>query len=139
MAARGKARKRAVDVLYEAELRGVGLRTTLADRIAAADPPVPAYTVTLVEGVQANLEQLDELIGSNATGWSLERMSFVDRNILRVGAYELLWMDDVPDPVAISEAVRLATDLSGDESPSFVNGLLGTLLDLKPTLPTHQP
>lgn len=134
MPARSKARKRAVDVLYEAELRGVPRLEVLAERLSAADPPVPEYAVTLVEGVDTRIERLDELLAEHAVGWTLERMPPVDRNILRLGAYELLFADEVPDPVAISEAVRLARELSTDESPSFVNGLLASLLDLKPNL-----
>ena len=79
-------------------------------------------------------EQIDELLGSYSMGWTLDRMPAVDRAILRIGAFELLWSDQVPAPVAISEAVALATDLSTDESPSFVNGLLGRLLEVKPSL-----
>ncbi len=134
MPARSKARKRAVDVLYESELRDRAPLTTLADRIELADPPVPEYAARLVEGVVEHAERLDELLAAHAQGWTLERMAPVDRNILRVGAYELLYADDVPDAVAISEAVRLARELAGEESPAFVNGLLAHLLELKPTL-----
>ncbi|WP_020573720.1 transcription antitermination factor NusB [Actinopolymorpha alba] len=134
MPARAKARKRAVDVLYESELRGRPRQTTLAERIAAADPPVPEYTVRLVEGVDEHADRIDELLEAYSQGWSLDRMAPVDRNILRIGAYELLYANDVPDVVAISEAVRLARELSSDEAPAFVNGLLARLLDLKPTL-----
>ena len=134
MSARARARQRAVDVLYESELRGRPRLSTLAERLEAADPPVPEYTVRLVEGVDERAERLDELLGAYSQGWSLDRMAPVDRNILRVGAFELLYADDVPDAVAISEAVRLAQELAGDESPAFVNGLLARLLELKPTL-----
>jgi N utilization substance protein B len=132
--ARGKARKRALDVLYEADLRGVDPMTTVADRLAQADPPVPGYTVELVEGVQARRARIDELIATYAEGWTLDRMPPVDRNLLRIAIYELLWNDDVPDAVAINEAVSLAKDLSTDESPRFVNGLLGRLQLLKAEL-----
>ncbi|MET9021631.1 transcription antitermination factor NusB [Actinopolymorpha sp. NPDC004070] len=135
MPARSKARKRAVDVLYESELRDRAPLTTLADRIELADPPVPDYTARLVEGVVEHAARLDELLAAHAQGWTLDRMAPVDRNILRVGAYELLYADDVPDAVAVSEAVRLARELAGEESPAFVNGLLAHLLELKPTLP----
>jgi transcription antitermination protein NusB len=125
--ARGKARKRALDVLYEADLRGADPVTTMADRLAQADPPVPEYTVELVEAVTARRARIDELISTYSEGWTLDRMPPVDRNILRVAIYELLWNDGVPDAVAISEAVGLARDLSTDESPRFINGLLGRL------------
>jgi N utilization substance protein B len=129
--ARGKARKRAVDILYEAEMRGLPLLEVLAERLLAGDPPVNAYTVDLVEGVDAHVAELDKLLSEYAIGWTLDRMPPVDRSVLRIGAYELLHDDSVPDAVAISEAVRLARELSTDESPGFVNGLLAKLLELK--------
>ncbi|HEY0719179.1 MAG TPA: transcription antitermination factor NusB [Streptosporangiaceae bacterium] len=135
MAARSKARKRALDLLFEAELRGEPVLPLMAERSAARPedgPPVPEYAAELVRGVQAHRERIDELLGTYAQGWTLDRMPAVDRNILRIGAYELLWADDVPDAVAISEAVELATDLSTDASPAFVNGLLARLMALKP-------
>lgn len=134
MGARSKARKRALDVLYESELRSTSPTETLATRLAQADPPIPEYAVELVQGVLAHRAQIDELISKNATDWSLERMPAVDRNVVRLGAYELLYRDDVPDRVAIDEAVELAKSLSTDESPKFVNGLLARLLDLKPSI-----
>jgi transcription antitermination protein NusB len=134
VAARSKARKRALDVLFEAELRGEPVLEILSERTAAGTPPVPAYAAELVTGVQAHRPRIDELLSGHSHGWALERMPAVDRNILRIGAYELLWQDDVPDAVAIDEAVQLAKDLSTDESPAFVNGLLARLLELKPTL-----
>jgi N utilization substance protein B len=135
--ARSKARKRALDLLFEAELRGEPVIALMEERTALGPeggPPVPEYAAELVRGVQAHRERIDELLGSYAEGWTLDRMPAVDRNILRIGAYELLWADDVPDGVAISEAVQLARELSTDASPSFVNGLLARLLDLKPEL-----
>jgi N utilization substance protein B len=132
--ARSKARKRALDVLFEAEVRGEPVLDLLDQRLAQASPPVGEYAAQLVRGVQAHRERIDELLSEYAEGWALERMPIVDRNVLRIGLYELLWADDVPDAVAISEAVLLARDLSTDASPAFVNGLLGRLLELKPTL-----
>lgn len=134
MAARSKARKRALDVLFESELRHGQSLDVLAERTALASPPVPEYAATLVEGVQAHRDRIDELLSTYAEGWSLDRMPPVDRNVLRLGVYELIWADDVPDGVAISEAVALARDLSTDESPQFINGLLARLLELKPSL-----
>jgi N utilization substance protein B len=134
MAARSKARKRALDILYEAEIRREPVLGLLAERAAAAEPPVAPYAGELVEGVHAHAARIDELLAEHAEGWTLSRMPAVDRNILRIGAFELLWRDDVPDAVAISEAVQLARDLSTDGSPSFVNGLLARLLELKPGL-----
>jgi transcription antitermination protein NusB len=134
VAARSKARKRALDILFEAELRGEPVLDLLTERTADADPPVSDYAAELVRGVHAHAAQIDELLAAHALGWTLDRMPAVDRNILRIGSYELLWRDEVPDGVAISEAVALASQLSTDDSAAFVNGLLARLLELKPTL-----
>ena len=134
MPARSKARKRALDLLYEAELRGEPVLELLDQRTAEASPPVVPYAAQLVRGVQEHRERIDELLAAHAEDWTLDRMPAVDRNILRIGAYELLWADDVPDGVAISEAVQLARSLSTEASPAFVNGLLARLLELKPSL-----
>jgi N utilization substance protein B len=128
VAARSKARKRAVDLLYEADLRGDDPITTLAERVALADPPINRYTVELVEGVTGRRAAIDELLADYSEGWTIDRMPGVDRAVLRVGLYELLFADDVPDAVAIDEAVELAKTLSTDDSPRFVNGLLGRVL-----------
>lgn len=134
MSARGKARKRALDVLYEADLRGISAVEVLDAKVEAVEPPVNAYTSELVWGVVEHADQIDDLLSTYSEGWSLERMPAVDRNLLRIGTFELLWAQDVPDAVAISEAVTLAKALSTDESPSFVNGLLGRILEVKPSL-----
>ena len=134
MPARSKARKRALDLLYEADLRGEPVLELLDQRAAEASPPVVPYAAELVRGVQQHRARIDELLAAHAEGLTLDRMPAVDRNILRIGAYELLWADDVPDGVAISEAVQLARSLSTDASPAFVNGLLARLLELKPGL-----
>ncbi|WP_328917121.1 MULTISPECIES: transcription antitermination factor NusB [unclassified Streptomyces] len=139
MAARNKARKRAFQILFEAEQRGAAPTTVMADwiRLARTDdrqPPVTEYTMQLVEGYAAHAARIDELLSSYSVGWTLDRMPVVDRNVLRLGTYELLWEDDVPDAVVLDEAVQLAKEFSTEESPGFVNGLLGRLLELKPTL-----
>ena len=134
MAARSKARKRAVDLLYEADLRGVDVIETVAERVAMADPPVNDYTVGLVEGVHGARERIDAILSDYAEGWTLERMPDVDRAILRLAVYELLWRSDVPDPVVINEAVELAKALSTDESPRFVNGVLGRVMRDQPAI-----
>jgi len=131
MAARSKARKRALDILFEADIRARPVLEVLAER-AEASPPVSPYAADLVRGVHAHQEQIDELLAANSQGWTLDRMPAVDRNILRIGVYELYWVSGVPDGVAISEAVLLARDLSTDGSPAFVNGLLARLLELRP-------
>ncbi|MGH3161198.1 MAG: transcription antitermination factor NusB [Streptosporangiaceae bacterium] len=132
--ARSKARKRALDILFESEQRGTGVLDLLAERITLASPPVPGYAADLVRGVTVHTARIDELISQYAEGWTMDRMPAVDRNVLRIGVYELLWADDVPDAVAISEAVLLAQDLSTEASPAFVNGLLARIAKLKPSL-----
>jgi transcription antitermination protein NusB len=134
MGARTKARKRALDILFEAEQRRTDPIELLRQRIARADPPVPEYAAELVEGVTGHRERIDELLATYAVDWTLERMPAVDRAVLRLGTYELLWRADVPDAVALDEAVELAKSLSTDSSPAFVNGLLARLLALKPSL-----
>ncbi len=136
MAARTKARKRALDLLFEAEQRRVNVLELLRERLAtpATEAPLSEYTVTLIEGVVEHWSDINDAITTYAQGWALERMPAVDRAILRLGAYEVLYSADVPEPVAISEAVALAKDLSTDDSPSFVNGVLGRLFEVKPTL-----
>ena len=128
MAARTKARKRAVDVLYEADLRSVDPLVVLRDRIADGNPPVPEHAVRLVEGVVEQSVRIDELIEEHASGWTLDRLPDVDRAVLRMAVYELLWVDDVPDAVVIDEAVELAKSLSTDDSPAYVNGVLGGIV-----------
>lgn len=134
MAARSKARKRALDVLFECEVRGLPLGETLNDRVVAAEPPVNEYTVDLIRGIEAHQDRIDGLLSTYAQGWSLERMPAVDRNALRIGVFEILYVDAVPDAVAVSEAMNLVRDLSTDESPAFVNGVLGNILRDKPAL-----
>jgi N utilization substance protein B len=132
--ARSKARKRALDVLFEADQRGLDAVAVLAERVRRADPPVPEYAVEIVEGVTANRERIDELLATYAQGWTVDRMPGVDRALLRLSTWELLYNDGVPDAVAIDEAVELARSLSTDESPAFVNGLLARLLAVKPSV-----
>ncbi|MFC4032070.1 transcription antitermination factor NusB [Streptomyces polygonati] len=139
MAARNKARTRAFQIMFEAEQRGAAPTSVMADwiRLARTDdrqPPVTEYTRQLVEGYEAHASRIDELLAGHSVGWTLDRMPVVDRSLLRLGAYELLWEDDVPDAVVLDEAVQLAKEFSTDDSPSFVNGLLGRLMELKPTL-----
>jgi N utilization substance protein B len=132
MAARSKARKRAVDVLYEDDLRSADVLTTLADRQALGDPPLNEFTVELVRGVHEHLERVDEILTQYAEGWSVARMPDVDRAVLRLAVYELMYRDDVPHAVVIDEAVELAKTLSTDESPRFVNGVLARVLRDQP-------
>jgi N utilization substance protein B len=134
VSARGKARARALDILFEAEQRGVPASVAIQGRRDRTEQVINPYTVEIVDGVTGRQSQIDEILRTYAQGWTLERMPAVDRIILRIGLWELLFNDDVPDAVAVSEAVALARTMSTDESPSFVNGLLGRLQELKPTL-----
>jgi N utilization substance protein B len=134
MSARTKARKRALDILFECDTRDVMPLELLDERVAMADPPVNEYTSVLVRGVAEHILRIDDLLATYAQGWTLDRMPMVDRNVLRLGVYEVLYVDDVPDAVAVSEAMSLVRDLSTDESPSFVNGVLGNIVRNKPAL-----
>ncbi|MDQ3734326.1 MAG: transcription antitermination factor NusB [Actinomycetota bacterium] len=127
MSARRKARKRALDILFEADLRSVDTASLLADRIEQAEPPVAPYAHVLVEGVLAHQDEIDGLISEHAQGWTLPRLPGVDRALLRIAIYELLYCPDVPAAVTVDEAVELAKSLSTDESPGFLNGILGTV------------
>ena len=133
MPARRKARKRALDVLYEADLRDMPPAEVLAG-YARADRAAPTRSTwatrsSLVEGVAEHLDRIDELIASYAEGWTLERMPVVDRNLARIAVYELLYVDEIDDAVAISEAVELARQMSTDDSPRFLNGVLGRIAE----------
>jgi transcription antitermination protein NusB len=134
MGARSKARKRALDILYAAELRGEEADVALERAIAAGAGPTNDYTSELVRGVVEHRSRIDELLADYSEGWTLDRMPAVDRNVLRLGVFELMWADDVPDAVAVTEAIALVRDLSTDESPGFVNGVLGNILRSKPSL-----
>jgi N utilization substance protein B len=134
MAARSKARKRALDLLFAAEARGTTSNDLLDQQLGEGEVPNNPYTVTLVRGVEAERPRIDELIARYAQGWTLDRMPAVDRNVLRLGVWELLYADDVPDQVALSEALTLVRDLSTDESPTFVNGVLSAIHRDKATL-----
>ena len=135
MAARSKARKRALDILFASELRSEDPLTALDRAIEAGEGPTNEYTSVLVRGVAEHRARIDELLESYSKGWTLSRMPVVDRNVLRIGVYELLWGDDdVPEAVAMSEALHLVQDLSTDESPAFVNGILGAVARDRSTL-----
>jgi N utilization substance protein B len=135
---RSKARKRALDVLYAADVRGVAADEVLAqleqERREARDAMNP-YTAELVHGVTLHRRRIDELLSTHSEGWPLDRMPSVDRNLLRIGVFEVLWSVEVPDAVAVAEAVELAAEISTDDSPTFVNGVLGRIVRLKPMLP----
>ena len=132
MTARRKARKRALDVLYEADLRDAPIRDVLAAYVQRLPPPKPehlGYAIALVEDVAEHADRIDELIASYAEGWTLDRMPVVDRNLARIAVYELIYCDDIDDPVAITEAVELAKSLSTEDSPRYLNGVLGRIAE----------
>lgn len=135
LSSRTKARKRAVDVLFEAAQRQLDPSTLLAERVVqpGTQTALPQYSVDLVEGVVSRREEIDEMLATYAQGWTLDRMPAVDLAILRVAAWEILFNEEIDDPVAINEAVELASTLSTDDSPAFVNGLLGRVARMKTT------
>ncbi len=129
--ARNKARKRALDILFEVDLRGTDAVATLEERTADAAPPVREYTAELVRGVVRHRTGIDARVSEALDpGWTLNRLPRVDRTLLRIAVYEIDFTD-VPDAVAVSEAVALAGDLSTDESSAFVNGVLRTIVDTR--------
>jgi len=138
VSARSKARKQALDLLYETDIRGTNLVETLNARdIPAEGPdarPIRDYTKELVNGVSDNRRKIDELITTYAQGWDMDRLPAVDRNILRLGIYEVLWSTDVPTSVAIDEALILAKEVSSDDSSKYIHGVLGRIASIKDTI-----
>jgi transcription antitermination protein NusB len=136
---RHQARKRAVDLLFEAEARGlsplevVDVRTALAEAKPEVAPLHP-YTAAVARGISEHAAHIDDLITAHLQGWTLDRLPAVDRAILRVSVWELLYAADVPEPVAVDEAVELAKQLSTDESPGFINGVLGQVMLVTPQI-----
>lgn len=135
---RHQARKRAVDLLFEAEARGITPAAVVESRNALADKgdasALNPYTVTVACGVTEHAAHVDDLISAHLQGWTLDRLPAVDRAILRVAVWELLHAEDVPEPVAVDEAVELAKELSTDDSPGFVNGVLGQVMLVTPQI-----
>ena len=138
MGARSKARKRALDVLFEADQRDSPPLDVLATRLADSDGPTNPYVTSLVTGVVEHQDEIDELLTTYSVDWPLDRMPAVDRAVLRLAVFELLWSDGVPAAVAIDEAVELVKELSTDESPAFVNGLLGRIHAVRPRPATQR-
>jgi N utilization substance protein B len=135
VSARSKARKQSLDLLYESDIRGKASLDLLSLRDVAEEGPdarpIRDYTKVLITGVDANKRKIDELISTYAQGWDMDRLPTVDRNILRLGIYELLWQEDVPDGVAIDEALALAKELSTDESSGYIHGVLGRIASIR--------
>lgn len=134
MSARSKARKAALDLLYEADIRKSSPTLILQQRVAELDFVARDFTRELIEGIESHKRKIDELIITYSVGWDMDRMPVVDRNILRLGIYEILWSSDVPTEVAISEAVELASTLSTDESSKYINGVLSKIVEIKADL-----
>ena len=133
MSARRKARKRALDFLYEADIRKASAlqlhAARPADELSEGD-----YVAVLLHGVAQHQRKIDELIVTYAQGWDLDRMPSIDRNLLRIALFEILWAQDLDDKIAVSEAVEIAKELSTDESAGYINGVLGRIIALKPAL-----
>ncbi len=138
MSARSKARKQALDLLYETDIRGTNaVEILIARDIPAEGPdarPIREYTRELINGVSEHRRKIDELITTYAQGWDMDRLPAVDRNILRLGIYEILWSNAVPTSVAIDEALDLARELSSDDSSKYIHGVLGRIASIKDTI-----
>ena len=138
MSARSKARKQALDLLYESDIRSSDLLVLLAARdIDEEGPdarPIREYTKSLIEGIQTHKRKIDELITTYAQGWDMDRLPTVDRNILRLGIYEILWTPELDDAIVIDEALTLAKDLSTDDSVGYIHGVLGRIASIKSSL-----
>lgn len=134
MSARSKARKAALDFLYEGDIRGKSAASLLEIRKSELDYLIRDYTELLVNGVESKRSRIDEIISMRAKDWDLDRMPVVDRNILRVGTFELLWGEQIPEEVAISESVELAKTLSTEDSATYINGVLAAILEIKKDL-----
>jgi N utilization substance protein B len=132
VSARRKARKRALDFLYEADIRGASALDLLASR-PAEELSQGDYVGQLLHGVEEHRVKIDELITTYAQGWDMDRMPAIDRNILRIALLEILWLEGLDDQIAISEAVEIATELSTDDSAKYINGVLGRIVILKPS------
>ena len=134
MSARSKARKAALDLLYESDIRNRAATELLNERLTDLDYLIRDYTRNLIVGVSEKRSKIDEIILMRAKGWDLDRMPVIDRNILRLGTFELLWSNEIPANVAISEAVELAKSLSTEESASYINGVMAAILEVKSDL-----
>ena len=138
MSARSKARKQTLDLLYESDIRSSDLLVLLASRETDEEGPdarpIREYTKLLIEGIHTNKRKIDELITTYAQGWDMDRLPAVDRNILRLGIYEILWATELDDAIVIDEALTLAKDLSTDESAGYIHGVLGRITSIKSSL-----
>ena len=134
MSARSKARKAALDLLYEGDIRKTSAINILNQRSGDLEFVIRDFTKELVQGVDENRRKIDELITTYSQGWDMDRMPVIDRNILRLAIYEILWSKDVPPAVAIDEAIELAQTLSTDDSSKYINGVLSKIIEIKADL-----
>ena len=138
MSARSKARKQTLDLLYEADIRGASAADLLLQRDVIEEGPdarpIREFTKTLIAGVTENKRKIDELIATYAQGWDMDRLPAVDRNILRLGIFEIVWSSDLDDGIAIDEALTLAKELSTDESAGYIHGVLGRISSIKESI-----
>ncbi|MEY2663617.1 MAG: hypothetical protein RIR35_425 [Actinomycetota bacterium] len=134
MSARSKARKAALDLLYEGDIRKTSAINILNQRSGDLEYVIREFTKELVQGVDENRRKIDELITTYSQGWDMDRMPVIDRNILRLAIYEILWSKDVPSAVAIDEAIELAQTLSTDDSSKYINGVLSKIIEIKADL-----
>lgn len=138
MSARSKARKQTLDLLYEADIRGASAAELLSTRdIVEEGPdarPIRDFTRELISGITANKRKIDELITTYAQGWDMDRLPAVDRNILRLGIYEIVWTPDLAEGIAIDEALNLAKELSTEESAGYIHGVLGKISQIKESI-----
>ena len=134
MSSRSKARKAALDLLYESDIRKGSATELLSKRVTEMEYEAREFTKELIDGIELNKRKIDELIATYAHGWDMDRMPVLDRNILRLAIFELLWSQSVPEAVAISEALELATNFSTEDSSKYINGVLGKVLEIKPDL-----
>jgi transcription antitermination protein NusB len=138
VSARSKARKQTLDLLYEADIRSVSASELLALRDVVEEGPdarpIREFTRELISGITSNRRKIDELISTYAQGWDMDRLPAVDRNILRLGIYEIVWSQDLDDGIAIDEALNLARELSTDESAGYIHGVLGRISTIKESI-----
>ena len=138
MSARSKARKQALDILFESDIRGsVALEILVSRDVVEEGPdarPIREYTREIISGVSEHRRKIDELIATYAQGWDMDRLPAVDRSILRIGIYEIIWASQLPDAVAIDEALTLAKELSTDESAGYIHGVLGKIASIKESI-----
>lgn len=138
MSARSKARKQTLDLLYEADIRGASAAELLTTRDVVEEGPdarpIRDFTRELISGITANKRKIDELITTYAQGWDMDRLPAVDRNILRLGIYEIVWTPDLAEGIAIDEALNLAKELSTEESAGYIHGVLGKISQIKESI-----